>query len=258
MPAPTNTQHPTLESLAQRHGFSVGAVRVIQTAVVEGAGSMASFEHPEFGGPGQWMRGGLLMLSDPFDHDLHARVDALCYDLGDMAMPPSPEPALANTTGIQPASASAANPGAWWPAELGSPTASGQQDGLRYAYFAAPRRLALNNNERVSVHDTGEHRIFGIAQQQTQSQTRLCFISQIGSVTIDDLPLVENADAGTALRPSTARAKAPSSSASPLVSPPHPAHSVLDAIERLGTLRQRGHLSDEEFESAKKRLLARL
>jgi len=50
-------------------------------AVLNGNGSMAQFSHPGFGGSGQWMRGGMLMLGDMFNHGLKSRVDALCYEI---------------------------------------------------------------------------------------------------------------------------------------------------------------------------------
>lgn len=248
MPTPTDLQEPTVQTLAQRHGFSVEAVRCMQAAVVAGVGSLASFEHAEFGGPGQWMRGGLLMLSDPLDHELRARVDALCYDLGDLVPQPQVEPTP--HIGILPACA--ATPRPWWPGELGTPNATGQQNGRHYAYFADRRRLALKDNGQVRVHDTGEHRISGIAQQQSDGHGTLCFTSQYGTVTIEDLPAVADHDADAQPRADV------SSPATPDLAASSPAHGVLDAIDRLGNLKARGHLTDEEFEAAKQSLLVRL
>jgi hypothetical protein len=67
--------------LARRHGFSVDAVTHMMYAVLNGNGSMAQFSHPEFGGSGQWMRSGMLMLGDMFNYGLKGRVDALCNDI---------------------------------------------------------------------------------------------------------------------------------------------------------------------------------
>ena len=55
-----------IHDLAQRHGFSPDAVLGLLEAVIHGHGSMAQFNHPEFGGSGQWMPGGMTMLSDMF------------------------------------------------------------------------------------------------------------------------------------------------------------------------------------------------
>lgn len=56
-------------------------------------------------------------------------------------------------------------PERWWPADLGeSPSASGAQDDLRYAYFADKDRLAVSRGGKVSVHDTAGRAITGVAQ----------------------------------------------------------------------------------------------
>ncbi|HYP57121.1 MAG TPA: SHOCT domain-containing protein, partial [Beijerinckia sp.] len=71
----------TIRDLAQRHGFSFDAVTQMLDAVVNGNGRMAQFNHPEFGGAGQWMQGGMIMLSDMFNHGLKGRIDGLCQEL---------------------------------------------------------------------------------------------------------------------------------------------------------------------------------
>ena len=40
------------QDLSHQHGFSIEAVRHMIRAIDAGWGRMASFEHPEFGGPG--------------------------------------------------------------------------------------------------------------------------------------------------------------------------------------------------------------
>lgn len=60
--------------MARRHGFSDDAVSHMLDALL--GGGMAQFEHPEFGGSGQWMR-GMIMLSGMFNHSLKARVETL-------------------------------------------------------------------------------------------------------------------------------------------------------------------------------------
>lgn len=77
--------------IAHARGFSVEAVRLMHTAVCQGHGSMAQFDHPEFGGFGQWMRGGMVMLSSTGDAGLKSRVDALCNDLSELDSRPSNE-----------------------------------------------------------------------------------------------------------------------------------------------------------------------
>ena len=49
----------------------------------------------------------------------------------------------------------------WWPAELGDPSSSGSQDGMRYAFFADKRRLLIEENGTRSTYDSGDLRITG-------------------------------------------------------------------------------------------------
>ena len=53
-------------------------------AVVNGNGSMAQFSHPELGGSGQWMRGGMTMVGDMFNYGLKSKVDGLCSELSQL------------------------------------------------------------------------------------------------------------------------------------------------------------------------------
>jgi hypothetical protein len=70
-----------IEEVAQRHGFSTDAVMSMLESVIRGNGSMAQFNHPEFGGSGQWIQGGMTMVSDMFNNYLKGRVDGLCSEL---------------------------------------------------------------------------------------------------------------------------------------------------------------------------------
>ena len=83
--------HTRIADIAQRHGFSVPATLAMLDALIKGNGTMAQFNDPEFAGPGQWMKGGMTMVSDMFNNRLKARVDALCSDLSE---------ALANEPGL--------------------------------------------------------------------------------------------------------------------------------------------------------------
>jgi hypothetical protein len=161
--------------IASRHGFSSEAGRVIAEALRHGGGRMAQFNHPELGGMGQWVAGGMIMIGDMFNNGLKARVDALCRDI---AAAPGPLPAAAEQ---QPGQT-----GHWWPDGLGNPSATGAQNDMRYACFPDARRLAVMRDGRVRVYDTGDHRISGFSQQQSGVQS-LTFTSQTGLVRLDDL-----------------------------------------------------------------------
>ena len=171
--------------LAARHGFTPEAVAALREALGRGGGGQAQFSHPEFGGMGQWSRGGMIMIGDMFNHALKARVDALCTELAAMGQPSSvsrPAPSM---------SSARESSEAWWPAEFGAPAAAGSQNGAGYACFPHARRLALRRDGRVSLYDTGDHRISGVSQQQGGGMSDPVFTSQHGPVQLRDLQPVE-------------------------------------------------------------------
>src|SRR5450830_379024 len=77
----TSAGQQAINDIAQRHGFSTDAVLSMLESVINGNGSMAQFSHPEFGGSGQWMQGGMTMIGDMFNNYLKGRVDNLCAEL---------------------------------------------------------------------------------------------------------------------------------------------------------------------------------
>jgi hypothetical protein len=195
-----------VNDLARRHGFSTDAVSEMLWAVRNGNGTMAQFGHPEFGGSGQWMKGGMIMLGDMFNHGLKSRVDALCNDL---AATLADESGLLHggsfqsqsqgggghqtqTAGGAPGESSLFIPdpaATWWPAELGRPSATGAQNNVRYAYFPQARRLAVSAGGNVWVYDTLDHQIGGFSQQQGGGSS-ITFSSQLGTVNLASLPVV--------------------------------------------------------------------
>jgi hypothetical protein len=64
-----------IEKLAAQHGVSAGAIESLADALSRSHGRGAQFSHPELGGMGQWMAGGMLMIGDMFNHELKAKVD---------------------------------------------------------------------------------------------------------------------------------------------------------------------------------------
>jgi hypothetical protein len=50
--------------------------------------------------------------------------------------------------------------------------------------------LAIKDGDHVEIYDTGNHRIFGVAQAQSSDRT-LTFTSQDGLVRVGDLPKVK-------------------------------------------------------------------
>jgi len=170
-----------VDEIARRHGFSAEAATVAMRAVEAGRGMMAQFDHHELGGAGQWMRGGMIMLSDMGNVALRRRVDALFTDLSEIA---SLAPRVDGPRGSSEA---------WWPGALGTPASTGGQNDVRYAYFPDRRRLAIAMNGAVTVYDTLDHRIGGFGQQQGGT-SRVTFTSDHGNVDVGMLPVANPDD----------------------------------------------------------------
>jgi len=168
----------SIEDIGRRHGFGAEATRALAEALRHGGSRMAQFNHPELGGMGQWSAGGMIMIGDMFNHSLKGRVEALCNDLAGVV-----SAAPATGAGSTAQDSTGRN---WWPEELGTASATGAQNDMRYACFPDRRRLAVMQDGQVRVYDTGEHRIGGFSQQQSSGQS-LSFTSQMGSVRLEDL-----------------------------------------------------------------------
>lgn len=84
MPKLTDQGSQRINDLAQRYGVSTDAVMALLQALINGNGTMAQFNHPELGGNGQWLQGGMTMVGDMFNHGLEAKVDGLCTELSQL------------------------------------------------------------------------------------------------------------------------------------------------------------------------------
>ena len=143
MPQLTEQGRQRIDELAQRYSESTDAVMALLQALVNSNGTMAQFNHPELGGNGQWMLGGMTMVGDMFKYGLKAKVDGLCSELSQLLAQQPFVPVQAGFQsqsqggGQQPSgNVSAASislfvpeppgraSGQWWPAELGSPPKS--------------------------------------------------------------------------------------------------------------------------------------
>jgi hypothetical protein len=279
-----------VNELARKYGFSPEAVESMLISVVLGNASMAQFQHPEFGGSGQWMRGGMTMVSDMFNNTLKARVDSLCGDLS--ALVSGQADVIIKGSG-----GASTGPSGWWGQDFGQPCSSGGQNNVRYAWFSAARRLAVEESGQITVYDTLDHQIVGFSQQQSHGSS-MSFTSQHGSVDLRKLPVVsgsraepavsgpradqdpsavvpvtwssqsqsQSADRAAAPRSQDARPPA-SAAADPAATPGArpvavaPTESGLDVftlLEKLAELHKKGILTDEEFSTKKADLLGRL
>jgi len=265
-----------ISDLAKKHGFSNEATLSMLDAVINGNGSMAQFSHPEFSGSGQWMRGGMIMISDMFNNNLKGRIDSLCSDLsglvasqpdlvrsgsfqsqsqgnqsqGNYQQAPSGSSQQQNSAGPSgPVSLFVPPPagtsGEWWPAGIGWPNSTGAQNNVRYAYFQQAQRLAIEVNGTVTVYDTLDHQIGGFSQQQSYGGS-VTFSSQHGLVSVADLPVI------------SVNGIPQSPPQSPSQTTNAGSGDILTMIGKLAELHAKGILSDDEFASKKAELLARL
>jgi len=278
-----------INNLAQRYNFSPDAVFSMLQSVINGNGSMAQFNHPEFGGSGQWMKGGMIMLGDMFNNYLKNSVGGLCEELSNLVIN---QPSLiqsgsfqsqnqgtqqqsnfggnASITGGQQQNSSgplgavslfvpppAGSSGNWWPAGLQFPNSTGTQNNVRYAYFAGIRRLAIEANGHVTLYDTLDHQIGGFSQQQSVGGS-ITFTSQYGLVDVNSLPIIsiDNEPVHPPVQP-----QSPARNIQPGPVTTHTTNQEADifgAIEKLAQLKDKGILTDDEYSAKKAELLARL
>lgn len=290
MPILSDAGTQVVNNLSQRHGVSTDAVTHMLIAIQNGNGSMAQFNHPEFGGCGQWMRGGMTMVSDLFNNHLKYRVDSICNDisneLANNQLTPfagSFQSQSQNGSNSQMQAGGAMgsanslfvpDPEAnWWPQDLGAPNAVGSQNNVRYAYFANSRRLAVKTGSDIWVYDTGDHQIGGFSQQQGAGGS-ITFTSQYGVVNLSTLPVISQ-NGVTPPAPVVPQPVAEQNSCStPIqneesVSIPLNATNdsipaslsgddILAMLERLGGLCDKNYITKEEFAAKKAELLKRL
>lgn len=173
-----------IADIAARHGLSREAVLAMLFAVNDGGGTMARFSIPELGGAGVWLPNGMTVVTNMFDHELKARVNALCTELSEL---------LATTTVFPPSapnSIAGYSVGAWWPVELGVPSISGGRNECRYAIFPSIRRLAVQIYGATRLFDTNGHRVETIVQRHGHGFESIEFVSQYGIFAISSLPEV--------------------------------------------------------------------
>ena len=278
-----------INNIAQRYNFSPDAVFSMLQSVINGNGSMAQFNHPEFGGSGQWMRGGMIMLGDMFNNGLKNSVGGLCQELSNLI---ANQPGLiqsgsfqsqhqgaqqqgnyggnyASSGGQQQNSSGpmgavslfvpppAGSSGNWWPAGLQFPTSTGSQNNMRYAYFATIRRLAIEVNGHVTLYDTLDHQIGGFSQQQSAGSS-ITFTSQYGLVDVNTLPVI-SIDNVPVQKPVQPQAATSSFQPGPVNAPVASQEAdIFEAIEKLANLKDKGILTDAEYSAKKAELLARL
>jgi hypothetical protein len=184
------TDAELVDRLAKRHSVSAAAVQVVMTALRSGGGRMAQFSHADFGGMSQWSP-GMSMVGDMFNKQLQSKLDALCTDIAAHLDMSEDEAGGARSEPDDVSYRSKSESGDWWPSGLKRPGAVGAQNDLRYAVFPETKRLVIDDQGAISIYDTGDHRIFGVAQAQSGDRT-LSFVSQDGLVRVADLRKVDS------------------------------------------------------------------
>jgi len=256
-----------LTQIAQKYNISLDSALSMSYSVNNGGGTMAQFSIPELGS-GQWMQGGMTMCGDMFNHGLKATVNNLCGELSNL---------MATTQVLQPApqgsGSNGMGGGSWWPSELGSPSSSGGQNGMQYAYFPSACRLAISVNGEVSIYNTLNHQIGGVQQQQGGGSS-LSFTSQYGTFSSLDLPLIsgpgslpsnqndqndQNTQNDQTIQNQPVPNRDPDPEPLPVADDASPnSQDTFKSIQQLGDLHQAGILTDQEFADKKAELLSRL
>lgn len=185
-------KHSMVMAAARRHGLSEECGQVLFDAFVRGGGRQAQFSHPDLGGMGQWS-GGMVQIGDMFNDALKAKVGGFCRDLSEAAQSTRADVSRSGPdtvrAGVTSSPWAVRTPDHWWPASLGEASSTGAQNGMSYACFPDRRRLAITRDGKVTVYDTGAHRLSGFSQQQSVTGT-MQFSSQDGVVALDSFSIV--------------------------------------------------------------------
>lgn len=261
----TDASFQNMTNVANRYGISVHAVTDLTQALMRSGGTMAQFNISELGGGGQWMLGGMTMVGDMFNNGLKATVDGLCIELSNLinqgGIQYKPLPKVQNQNGFM-----SGNGGNWW-GDLGFPNSTGSQNNTSYAIFSNINRLAIQENGKVTVFDTLDHQIGGTGQQQGGSYS-VSFTSQYGNVDLNQLPIISGGN--NQPKPNTVNnnivQQEPIQSNQELIQEVAQNNNsntafeedIFMKIEKVAALKDKGILTEQEFENKKADLLSRL
>jgi len=167
------------KQLSEKYNLSNQAIEELANALQRGNFTMAQFNHPELGGMGQWMQGGMTMVGDMFNNQLKFTIENICVELINIIQnnpsvfsPPQSPMNMQNNN--------------WWGEDLGNPASSGGQNDTKYAYFPDKNRLAVSLNNVVKIYDTTGYQITGFSQQQSNFSS-MHFNTIQGLVYLKDL-----------------------------------------------------------------------
>jgi len=257
----TKEGQQAIDEIASKYDLKSQSVEAMVKAIVNGNGTMAQFNIPELGGNGQWMKGGMTMVGDMFNHSLKATVDKLCTELSGLISSKVIFEEQEKPSDVFTSSTS----GGPWPSVFGNPTSSGSQNNFKYAYFAPVRRLIIEENGKQKIYDTKHHQISGVSQQQGSGRSYK-FTSQDGPVDIADLSLIsepgdsepEKHEEQMQETPGMAYDVTHAYSSNTHTAESASSDSIIATIEKISALYEKGHITEEEFKAKKQELLARL
>lgn len=257
----TEVSFQNIMNVANRYGLSEYSIIDLTNRLMITNGTMAQFNIPELGGGGQWMQGGMTMVSDLFNYQLKATVDGICVELSNLihqgAIQYKPMPKAQHQNGFM------SNSGGNWWGDLGSPNSTGSQNGTSYAIFSNIGRLAIQENGKVTVFDTLDNNIGGVGQQQGGNYS-VTFTSQYGTVDLGTLPIVsgdpkpQNYPQSQPQTQAAPKQQEPVQQVVPLTNSTDLEQDIFGKIEKLATLKEKGILSVDEFSAKKTELLSRL
>jgi hypothetical protein len=217
------------------------------------------------------MLGGMTMVGDMFNNGLKATVDGLCYELSNLinngGIQYKPLPKIENQNGFM-----SGNAGNLW-GDLGFPNSTGSQNNTSYAIFSNINRLAIQENGKVTIFDTLDHQIGGAGQQQGGSYS-VSFTSQYGNVDLNQLPIISGGNNQPKPNPVNNTTTIVKQEPVQIIQEPiqEPIQEVTQSnhtntafeediftkIEKVAALKDKGILTEQEFENKKADLLSRL
>ena len=161
----------SIAQIAQKHALSEEAVTHLFNQLSLGHGTQAQFNHPAFGGIGQWQN-GMLMISDFSNHALKAKLTGIFAELVE----------LYNQRGGQPTIEAKPETNT-----LGKPTMVATQNHLTVNYYQDRSLIVITDNQRnrAVTYSVAPHRLTGVSQQnQNNSLYSLSFTNDKGQTLI--------------------------------------------------------------------------
>lgn len=168
-----------IKEIASKYQVSEETVRALLEGLKVSGGRQVQFNIRELGGMGQWQSGGMVMVSDMFNHSLKVKVSELCSELAELSQTMEEEEKpkmMAETKSVT---------------SKPSATFKGRQNDSHYAYYANESLLEIEENGKVTKYNTEGYALSGAQQSQSNSLRNLSFTYPGGTVSLKDLKKVK-------------------------------------------------------------------